>query len=166
MSNAKKFICNDTRFICREAKQAKLEKEQEERRLEILMELEQAEKERVEEAQARVGHAQVNILCKLNQKRNENGDPLSNGKGWKETNSDKHFSLMYHFIFLSLQEMSKNFITLENLDMEVEKALNMKSNYNYSIDLKGKKYLEMADGSVKAEDENQDVEGKTELSQG
>lgn len=46
------------------------------------------------------------------------------------------------------QELSKNFITLDNLEMEIEKTLNTKVNYNFSIDLKGNKYLEMPDGST------------------
>ena len=49
---------------------------------------------------------------------------------------------------LSLQELAKTFIDVGRLEEEIEKALNVRINYNFAIDLEGNKYIEMSDGSI------------------
>ena len=64
-------------------------------------------------------------------------------------------------LFSSFQAQIKNFITLENLEEEIEKSLNTRISYNFAIDSKGNKYVELPDGSVAKEDKQakaQDVQ--------
>ena len=50
--------------------------------------------------------------------------------------------------YIFFQEAAKFFISTENLEQEIEKALNMEVNYNFSIDLKGNRYIERPDYST------------------
>ena len=38
-----------------------------------------------------------------------------------------------------LQERSKNFVTLENLEEKIEEALSKEANYNFAFSISGKK---------------------------
>ena len=46
---------------------------------------------------------------------------------------------MRYICFSPLQEDSKSFITLDNLDTEIEKLLNLRQDYNFAIDKQGNK---------------------------
>ena len=46
---------------------------------------------------------------------------------------------MRYICSLPLQEDSKSFITLDNLDTEIEKLLNLRQDYNFAIDKQGNK---------------------------
>jgi len=45
-------------------------------------------------------------------------------------------------------ELVKEFFDMDNLDVEIEKVLNRRVNYNFAIDLEGNRHLEQADGST------------------
>ena len=49
-------------------------------------------------------------------------------------------TVCYLFIF---QEESKNFITEETLEQELEKALDGRADYNFAIDLQGNQYFDI-----------------------
>lgn len=54
------------------------------------------------------------------------------------------------------KELAKTFIDVDRLDEEIEKALNVRINYNFAIDLEGNKYIEMSDGSIELESKTGD----------
>ncbi len=58
---------------------------------------------------------------------------------------------------LELQEVATEFITLENLEEEIEKALNKRINYNFAIDLDGNRYVEQADYSTEITRSHEDT---------
>ena len=57
--------------------------------------------------------------------------------------------MAYHWLISFSQEFS--FIEPKDFDAEIEKALNMRVNYNFAIDLDGNRYIERPDGNVSIE---------------
>ena len=51
-------------------------------------------------------------------------------------------------LYCYFQEASLQFITAENLELEIEKALNKTVNYNFAIDLQGNRHVEKSDKSA------------------
>jgi len=45
-------------------------------------------------------------------------------------------------------ELVKEFFDMDNLDLEIEKVLNRRVNYNFAIDLEGNRHIEQADGTT------------------
>ena len=64
-------------------------------------------------------------------------------------------------IVIVFQELSKGFIDPERLEEEIEKALNIRINYNFAVDLEGNRYMEMADGSIEMETKAKDQQQHT-----
>lgn len=60
----------------------------------------------------------------------------------KKPFSSLHFSYLRN---ISLQEESKHFIDVENIEGEIEKALDCKVKFNFAIDLEGNKYFKLPD---------------------
>ena len=58
--------------------------------------------------------------------------------------------------------MAKTFISEDNLEQELEKALDERHNYNFAIDLEGNQYLETSSGQLQTE-EKEGSEKKTKL---
>lgn len=44
-------------------------------------------------------------------------------------------------VFFGFQELAKSYITPENIDQAIEQALEKKVDFNYAIDVRGKKYV-------------------------
>ena len=98
-------------YIFREARQRKIDQQQQEATLQAILEVEE----------------EKNLIREANRK-----------------------------LVLKEKEEAKNFITMETLEEEIEKALNTRVNYNFAIDLKGNKYVELPDGTVEKEEKQSD----------